>query len=84
MAVFQLPVVLFAEGGARVVVSVKADQLTPWQTMLTSNPDVSTTVLGTVSSHGRFQLSFGAGSTIDLSVDQLQQVYADALPRRLA
>jgi hypothetical protein len=24
------------------------------------------------------------GSTIDLSVDQLQQVYADALPRRLA
>ena len=75
---------LFAEGGARVVVSVKADQLTRWQTMLTSNPDVSTTVLGTVSSHGRFQLSFGVGSTIDLSVDQLQQVYADALPRRLA
>jgi len=52
--------------------------------MLTSNPDVSTTVLGTVASHGRFQLSFGVGSTIDLSVDQLQQVYADALPRRLA
>ena len=75
---------LFAEGGARVVVSVKADQLTRWQTMLTSNPDVSTTVLGTVASHGRFQLSFGVGSTIDLSVDQLQQVYADALPRRLA
>ena len=75
---------LFAEGGARVVVSVKADQLTRWQTMLTSNPDVSTTVLGTVASHGRFQLSFGVGSTIDLSVEQLQQVYADALPRRLA
>jgi phosphoribosylformylglycinamidine synthase len=75
---------LFAEGGARVVVSVKADQLTRWQTMLTSSSDVSATVLGTVASHGRFQLSFGAGSTIDLSVDQLQQVYADALPRRLA
>ena len=75
---------LFAEGGARVVVSVKADQLARWQTMLTSNSDVSATVLGTVASHGRFQLSFGAGSSIDLSVDQLQQVYADALPRRLA
>ena len=75
---------LFAEGGARVVVSVKADQLTRWQTMLTSSPDVSATVLGTVASHGQFQLSFGAGSSIDLSVDQLQQVYADALPRRLA
>jgi phosphoribosylformylglycinamidine synthase len=75
---------LFAEGGARVVVSVKADQLARWQTMLTSSSDVSATVLGTVASHGRFQLSFGAGSSIDLSVDQLQQVYADALPRRLA
>ena len=75
---------LFAEGGARVVVSVKADQLALWQTMLTSSPDVSATVLGTVASHGRFQLCFGADSSIDLSVDQLQQVYADALPRRLA
>ena len=75
---------LFAEGGARVVVSVKADQLMRWQTMLTSSPDVSATVLGTVASHGQFHLSFGAGSTIDLSVDQLQQVYDDALPRRLA
>lgn len=75
---------LFAEGGARVVVSVKADQLMRWQTMLTSSPEVAATVLGTVASHGQFQLSFGAGSTIDLSVDQLQQVYDDALPRRLA
>ena len=75
---------LFAEGGARVVVSVKADQLMRWQTMLTSSPGVSATVLGTVVSHGQFHLSFGAGSTIDLSVDQLQQVYDDALPRRLA
>ena len=75
---------LFAEGGARVVVSVKADQLMRWQTMLTSSPGVSATVLGTVASHGQFHLSFGAGSTIDLSVDQLQQVYDDALPRRLA
>ena len=75
---------LFAEGGARVVVSVKADQLMRWQTMLTSSPGFSATVLGTVASHGQFHLSFGAGSTIDLSVDQLQQVYDDALPRRLA
>ena len=75
---------LFAEGGARVVVSVKADQLMRWQTMLTSSPGVSATVLGTVASHGQFHLSFGADSTIDLSVDQLQQVYDDALPRRLA
>ncbi len=75
---------LFAEGGARVVVSVKSDQLMRWQTMLTSSPDVSATVLGTVASHGQFHLSFGADSTIDLSVDQLQQVYDDALPRRLA
>ena len=75
---------LFAEGGARVVVSVKSDHLMRWQTMLTSSPDVSATVLGTVASHGQFHLSFGAGSTIDLSVDQLQQVYDDALPRRLA
>ena len=75
---------LFAEGGARVVVSVKATQLTRWTTMLAANPEVSATVLGAVASHGHFQLSFGAGNTIDLPVEQLQQVYAEALPRRLA
>jgi phosphoribosylformylglycinamidine synthase len=75
---------LFAEGGARVVVSVKAAQLKRWQSMLASTPEVSATVLGTVVSHGRFQLALGAAGTIDLPVDQLQQVYADALPRRLA
>jgi len=75
---------LFAEGGARVVVSVKAAQLTRWTTMLAANPEVSATVLGAVASHGHFQLSFGAGNTIDLPVEQLQQVYAEALPRRLA
>jgi phosphoribosylformylglycinamidine synthase len=75
---------LFAEGGARGVVSVKAAQLTRWTTMLAANSDVSATVLGAVASHGHFQLSFGAGNTIDLPVEQLQQVYAEALPRRLA
>jgi phosphoribosylformylglycinamidine synthase len=75
---------LFAEGGARVVVSVKAAHLTRWTTMLAANPEVSATVLGAVASHGHFQLSFGAGNTIDLPLEQLQQVYAEALPRRLA
>ena len=74
---------LFAEGGARVVVSVKADQQDHWQ-RLVSETDVPHTVLGTVVDTARFVLRCGAAGSIDLPVADLQRVHTDAIPRRMA
>ena len=76
--------VLFAEGGARIVVSVKAEQAAAWNDLLAGTPDVPATELGRVSEEALFQIRCGGGAEIKLPVGQLQQAYADALPRRLA
>ena len=76
--------VLFAEGGARIVVSVKAEQATAWTDLLATAPDVPATELGRVTSGGDVQIHCGGTPAIQLPIAQLQQAHADALPRRLA
>ncbi len=76
--------VLFAEGGARIVVSVKAEQATAWTDLLATAPDVPATELGRVTAGGDVQIPCGGTPAIQLPIAQLQQAHADALPRRLA
>ena len=76
--------VLFAEGGARIVVSVKAEQATAWTDLLATAPDVPATELGRVTAGGDVQIRCGGTPAIQLPIAQLQQAHADALPRRLA
>ena len=76
--------VLFAEGGARIVVSVKADQAAAWTDLLATAPDVPATELGRVTAGGDVQIRCGGTPAIQLPIAQLQQAHADALPRRLA
>ena len=76
--------VLFAEGGARIVVSVKADQAAAWTDLLATAPDVPATELGRVTAGGDVQIHCGGTPAIQLPIAQLQQAHADALPRRLA
>ena len=76
--------VLFAEGGARILVSVKAEQATAWTDLLASAPDVPATELGRVTAGGDVQIHCGGTPAIQLPIAQLQQAHADALPRRLA
>ena len=76
--------VLFAEGGARIVVSVKAEQAMAWTDLLATAPDVPATELGRVTSGGDVQIHCGGTPAIQLPIAQLQQAHADALPRRLA
>ena len=76
--------VLFAEGGARIVVSVKAEQAAAWNDLLAGMPDVPATEIGRVSEEALFQIRCGGRAEIKLPVGQLQQAHADALPRRLA
>ena len=76
--------VLFAEGGARIVVSVKAEQAAAWADLLATAPDVPATELGRVTAGGDVQICCGGTPAIQLTIAQLQQAHADALPRRLA
>ena len=76
--------VLFAEGGARIVLSVKAEQAAAWTDLLATAPEVPATDLGRVTAGGDVQIRCGGTPAIQLPIAQLQQAHADALPRRLA
>jgi phosphoribosylformylglycinamidine synthase len=77
--------VLFAEGGARIVVSVRAEQRPAWQALVASqeHQHVPVTEIGTVADHGCFRLSVGHHPVIDLAVESLREQYEQAIPRRL-
>ena len=72
---------LFAEGGARVLVSVKAECRAEWDA-LAAQSGIPVTPLGVVTAGHRFLLR-GAEFTLDCSVDQLQRAHQEALPRRI-
>jgi len=72
---------LFAEGGARVLVSVKAECRAEWDG-LAAESGIPVTPLGVVTAGHRFLLR-GAEFTLDCYVDQLQRAHQEALPRRI-
>lgn len=78
--------VLFAEGGARIVVSVCAEHWSDWQAFVDSqeHQSVPVTEIGTVADHGCFRIDVGSHPVIDLPVDQLREQYEQAVPRRLS
>ena len=51
--------VLFAEGGARIVVSVKAEQVAAWTDLPAKAPEVPATELGRVTAGGDVQIRCG-------------------------
>ena len=73
---------LFAEGGARIVVSVKTERQADWQALLAS-AQVPSQVLGTVAAHGQLRIEANGESVVDLSVEALVSSFEEALPRRL-
>ena len=76
---------LFAEGGARILVSVRAECLDAWMSLLASDAHVGVpvTTLGAVADHGRFRLSLGSNPVLDQAVQTLTECFEQALPRRL-
>jgi phosphoribosylformylglycinamidine synthase len=77
--------VLFAEGGARIVVSVRAEQRSAWHALVASeeHQSVPVTEIGTVADHGCFRLAVGNHPVLDLAVESLREQYEQAVPRRL-
>ena len=75
--------VLFAEGGSRVVVSVKGDQVGQWEALLKANHDLPITQLGVVTEHPHLLIRVDQEPCLNLDVEQCRLAYTSALPRRI-
>jgi phosphoribosylformylglycinamidine synthase len=77
--------ILFAEAGARVLVSVPAAQDSAWrQALANAGPELPATRLGQVTAEPRLMLEQAGRTLLDLPLERLRQAYEEALPRRLA
>ena len=78
---------LFAEGGARVLVSVPAGRAADWADAVAGRglaaAPVPATPLGNVAEGGALLVRQGERPLLDLPVDRLRQVYEQAIPRRM-
>ena len=74
---------LFAEGGARVLVSVKSERMADWDVLSQAQSEVPVTKLGVVMEQPEVRLRHGDQEILKLSVAALHQAHSDALPRRL-
>jgi phosphoribosylformylglycinamidine synthase len=73
---------LFAEGGARIVVSVKAERRADWEALLAS-AQVPVQALGTVADHQQLKVVIDGQTALAVGVDALANSFEQALPRRL-
>jgi phosphoribosylformylglycinamidine synthase len=76
---------LFAEGGARILVSVPLAQQSAWHGLVASVPaPVPTQRLGTVEGNARLRISLAEQPVLTMDVATLSSVYEQGIPRRLA
>ena len=74
---------LFAEGGARILVSVSEARSQAWQAALES-ASIPAQRLGTVQEDGRLQVLHDGVLWLDQALAPLQETYERAIPRRMA
>ena len=74
--------VLFGEGGARIIVSVKAETLTEWETFLNLELDHRWQKLGTVGGES-LTISIDAKPIIDATIAELSAVWSGAIEKGL-
>jgi phosphoribosylformylglycinamidine synthase II len=80
---------LFAEGGARVLVSVAAHHGSAWKQALTqagvawAGPAATALLLGTVEAAPTLTIQRGEAVLLQLAIDDLRRSYEQAIPRRL-
>jgi phosphoribosylformylglycinamidine synthase len=76
---------LFAEGGARIVVTVAADAVHAWEVYLEQHLSHHWQKIGQVQAESRLKITFGSeAALIDLGVEQLRHCWETAIERRLA
>ena len=78
---------LFAEGGARILVSVPPVQTVAWQQALdqarSAGHDVPAQCLGVVAAGADFSISQAGTPLVELPIDQLRTTFEQAIPRRM-
>ena len=78
---------LFAEGGARILVSVSPAQTVAWQQALdqarAAGHDVPAQCLGVVVVGADLSISQSATTLLQLPIDQLRTTFEQAIPRRM-
>nr|WP_087069370.1 phosphoribosylformylglycinamidine synthase subunit PurL [Cyanobium sp. NIES-981] len=75
---------LFAEGGARLLVSVAAPQAAAWeQALADAGPAVPAQRLGAVSAEPLLTIAHGGGNLLRLPVADLRERFEQAIPRRM-
>jgi phosphoribosylformylglycinamidine synthase II len=75
---------LFAEGGARVLVSVPAAAATAWATALAGATGVPATDLGCVTAGPGLRISQAGLPLLDRPLADLRHTWEEAIPRRIA
>ncbi|WP_126147305.1 phosphoribosylformylglycinamidine synthase subunit PurL [Synechococcus elongatus] len=76
---------LFAEGGARILVSVDPAHVAAWEAELQAQIPAAWQAIGTVTeAEAGLAITAGNQPLVQLSVDQLQQTWGGAIERRLA
>lgn len=76
---------LFAEGGARILVSVDPAHVAVWEAELQAQIPAAWQAIGTVTeADAGLAIAAGNQPLVQLSVDQLQQTWGGAIERRLA
>ncbi len=73
---------LFAEGGARILVSVPADQAAAWEQALAA-AGVPAERLGQVSRQASLEIRQAGQALLELPLTQLKTCYEQAIPRRM-
>ena len=83
----RLDYLLFAEGGARILVSVPPVQTMAWQQALdrarSAGHDVPAQCLGVVAAGVDFSISQAGTPLLELPIDQLRTTFEQAIPRRM-
>jgi phosphoribosylformylglycinamidine synthase len=73
---------LFAEGGARILVSVPAEQAEAWKQAVAAT-GVPAERIGVVTAVADLVISQGGGAVLHQSLEALQTCYEQAIPRRM-
>ena len=74
---------LFAEGGCRIVVSVKEECVQAWESLVGAAVDLPITPIGVVTDQSSLVIKVDQRPCLDLSVQQCRDAHAMALPRRI-
>ncbi len=75
---------LFAEGGARILVSVAPAEERGWRSLLASTPEVPAAPIGRVEERPELRIERDGVTLLAVPVEQLSGIYEAALPRRLS